>query len=57
MENNIKPDPGNGMIVLLILINTIVLKEGFMGNRSWYWILIFTMPLLFTGFRFLLKHK
>jgi regulator of nucleoside diphosphate kinase len=34
------------IILLLVLINTLVLEQGYLVNRDWYWLLLLTVPLL-----------
>lgn len=34
------------IILLLVLINTLVLEQGYLVNRDWYWVLLLTVPLL-----------
>lgn len=39
--------PTNGMMILLmVMINAIVIKEGYSGNENWNFALILTLPLL-----------
>lgn len=46
MQNQ-KTVPISGMIILLIvLINIIVIRQGYTGSGSWYYALILTVPLL-----------
>jgi hypothetical protein len=47
MTLNKKRDPASGLIILvLVLVSAIVMKEGFVSNAKWYWVLILTLPLL-----------
>jgi glutamate synthase domain-containing protein 2 len=34
------------IILFIVLINAIILQEGFTGNGNWYYALLFTVPLL-----------
>jgi hypothetical protein len=37
----------NGTIILLlILVNTIILKKGLTTGNQWYWMLVFTVPMI-----------
>ena len=46
MSNLQKPVSAAGMILLLLLIiNALILKAGFLDNERWYWLLILTLPL------------
>lgn len=36
-----------GIVTLLLVVtNAIVLEQGFVSNRNWYWLLVLTAPLL-----------
>lgn len=37
---------GGYTLLLLVMTNIIILKEGFIAHQSWYWLLIATLPLL-----------
>ena len=44
---NQKSIPASRIIILiLVLLNVIVIEEGYTGNGSWYYALILTLPLL-----------
>jgi cytochrome bd-type quinol oxidase subunit 1 len=37
----------NGIIMLLlILVNIIILKKGLTTGNQWYWVLVFTVPII-----------
>ena len=40
------------LLLLLVFINTIVLKVAFVDNENWYKALFVTLPLLFVCFAF-----
>lgn len=46
MRNNKSVSTGGIIILLIVLINLIVIRQGFTGNGSWYYALIITLPLL-----------
>ena len=42
-----KSIPASRIIILIIvLLNVIIIKEGYTGNGRWYFALIITLPLL-----------
>lgn len=49
--NQRKKDPSVDKVFLLLLvfINAIVLKAGFVFNSQWYFALLITLPLLLTA--------
>lgn len=47
MIQNQKQVPASGLIILiLVLASAIALREGYTGSGKWYWVLLFTLPLL-----------
>ena len=40
------PSPEKMMILLLVVINTVIIKTGFTEDPSWYRVLFVTIPLL-----------
>jgi hypothetical protein len=34
---------------MLVLINVIIIENGFVMNRKWYWLLIVTVPALIAA--------
>ena len=52
MQRNQKVSVGGATLPLLLLLNAIVLEEGWVANKSWYWLLALTMPLLITAIIF-----
>jgi glutamate synthase domain-containing protein 2 len=39
--------PASGIIILILaLANVIVIREGYVTNEKWYWVLVLTLPLL-----------
>jgi hypothetical protein len=50
MIQNKKRDSISGhILLLLVLVNVIAIKEGYTVNEKWYWVLVFTLPLLFRS--------
>jgi hypothetical protein len=52
----------NGLIInIMILVNVVILRHAFIANKSWYWMLIGSLPLLllsvFSAGRKKLKNK
>jgi len=41
-----KAVPSGHIILILVLGTVIALKEGYISNGKWYWILTLTLPLL-----------
>lgn len=37
---------GKSLVVILIFLNTVILKTAFIVNENWYWALVITVPLL-----------
>ncbi|AXY76444.1 hypothetical protein D3H65_21665 [Paraflavitalea soli] len=47
MANKLKPDTAGSMVILpLVLVNAIIIKNSFIGNGRWLWLLMITVPLL-----------
>jgi len=47
MKRNHPHDSENGMILLMVvLINVIILKQAYIVNVNWYWLLALTIPML-----------
>ena len=47
MTQNQKQVPASGIILLLIVfMNILVIKVGYMTQANWYWALVITLPLL-----------
>lgn len=47
MNQREKQVPANGLLILvLVLISTIAVTEGFTGNGKYYWVLIISLPVL-----------
>jgi hypothetical protein len=40
---------GGASISFLFLLNAIILKQAFVTNQKWYWLLCISMPLLITA--------
>jgi hypothetical protein len=37
----------SGIVMLLaVLLNTVVLEQGYVSNSKWYYLLVITLPLL-----------
>jgi uncharacterized membrane protein len=34
------------IILIIVILNVVVIKEGYTGDGSWYYALFFTLPLL-----------
>lgn len=50
MLRNRRTIPVSGIIILLfVLLNIIVVREGHIGSGKWYWALILTIPLLLVA--------
>jgi hypothetical protein len=46
MTENKEKVSGDGAIALLFLLaNAIVLENGFVQDKGWYWLLLLTVPL------------
>ncbi|RZL20039.1 MAG: hypothetical protein EOO89_01525 [Pedobacter sp.] len=44
---NNKEGSVNGiLIVVLLLLNAIAIRNGFVDNTAWYWVSAFTIPIL-----------
>lgn len=37
------------ILFIIVLINVIVISEGYTRNENWYWVLVITLPLLLFG--------
>lgn len=47
MSNNMKSNPGVGIVVLLLLlINALIAKIAFIKNENLFWLLVIMVPLL-----------
>lgn len=44
-------------VLMLVFLNAVIAKIAFTAHPSWYWILIFTMPLLFIAVWDMRKKK
>jgi hypothetical protein len=42
---------------IIVLINVVVIREGYIGNGSWYYALILTLPLLLLGIKNIRQRK
>lgn len=51
-ENQNKKTEGKPMVLLLIVLNAIVLEQGFISDEKWYWLLLITIPLLLIALFF-----
>jgi glutamate synthase domain-containing protein 2 len=49
MRNKKSVSVGGTIILLIVLINLVVITQGYTGNGSWYYALIITLPLLVLG--------
>lgn len=52
----------NGLTInIMILVNVVILRHAFIADKSWYWMLGISLPLLllgvFTGGKKKLKNK
>lgn len=45
-RNQQKIPQGSLATSLFILLNAIVLEQGFVTHNQWYWLLLFTIPAL-----------
>ncbi|MBC7848890.1 MAG: hypothetical protein H7Y31_04100, partial [Chitinophagaceae bacterium] len=58
MAKEKRQDPVMGMIVvLLVLVNVIILKAGYINNERWYRALVLTVPLLLLASVKMRRHK
>ena len=49
MAENHKTVAGKGVYIsLAALLNGIVVKQAFVHNAAWYWLLLVSLPLLIT---------
>lgn len=47
MKRNHPRGSENGIILLMVvLINVIILKQAYIVNENWYWLLPFMLPVL-----------
>lgn len=47
MKRSHPHDSEKGMILLIVvLINVITLKQAYIVNENWYWVLALTIPIL-----------
>jgi len=47
MTGKQQPASASGLIILILaLLSTIAMKEGYISNEKWYWVLLVTLPLL-----------
>jgi hypothetical protein len=46
MHRNQKISSGGVISALQIFLNAIIIREGFVSNPQWYWLLIITIPVL-----------
>ena len=51
-ENQNKKTEEKPMVLLLIVLNAIVLEQGFISDEKWYWLLLITIPLLLIALFF-----
>jgi hypothetical protein len=50
MAKNQRLNPTGRMIILpLVLLNAIIIKQGFIGSENWWWLLLLSIPLLLLG--------
>lgn len=49
IHNQKNCSPAGVYILLLVLVNTILLKENLFTTSSWYWVLYLTIPLLLVA--------
>jgi hypothetical protein len=45
-RNQKKVSAGGTIVLLLLLLNVIMLKQGFISNEAWYKLAFVTVPLL-----------
>lgn len=46
MKKDLKQSTSKMIVLVMLLANAIVLKNGFVTNAKWYWALFLTVPLL-----------
>jgi len=50
MKRNHPHGSENGIILLMVvLINAIILKQAYIENENWYWLLPFILPVLIVA--------
>ena len=49
---DVADDVNAPMELLLIVLNAIVLEQGFISDEKWYWLLLITIPLLLIALFF-----
>ena len=48
-RNPEKISAGRPTVLLLLLLNAIILEEGYVAHEKWYWLLYITIPLLLVS--------
>jgi hypothetical protein len=56
-EKDKKLSINGGSMLLLVFLNALILKNGFISDSGWYTLLIFSVPLLFFAFNADKKEK
>jgi hypothetical protein len=56
-RNPEKISAGGAAMLWLGILNAIVLEQGWVSNPNWYWLLIFTIPLLFFSIAAFRRRK
>ena len=57
MYQNGKKISADGVLVLwLVILNTIILKQGFIAHPKWYFLLMLTIPLMLISL-FVFRRK
>jgi hypothetical protein len=49
MRNQKLIPAGRIIILIIVLLNVVIIKEGYTGDGSWYYALFLTVPLLILG--------
>ena len=49
LGNQQKISKGGLFTSLVIILNAVVLEQGFVTHNKWYWLLFFTLPALFIS--------
>lgn len=58
MSHNRQKDSASGTWMLaVVLLNTLVLKFGFVTDSRWYWALVVTVPLLWLALRSSMRER
>lgn len=57
MRRNQEISTGGVVILFLVLLNVVVLEQGFISHPQWYNLVYFTFPLLLVSVFFYLRKR